>query len=493
MRTIKITFIFLLCVLSQMVHARLELPKVIGSNMVLQRNALSPIWGKGDPRSEVTVAISGQVKKTKVLDNGKWIVNLDPIKTGGPYEMKITSPSDEVTLTNILVGEVWVCSGQSNMEWSVKGSKNPGEEIDNAKYPSIRLFHVPRKASSFPESDCNSSWKECSPENIPNFSAVAYYFGRHLHNELKVPIGLIGSAWGGTRIEPWTPVSGFDSVPSLRSVADKVRRFTDVNQIVDRAQRWADAVKRAVEDGRRIPSPPQVPKLNHGNPTGLYNGMIAPVVPFSVKGAIWYQGESNVGEGMAYHDKMKALIAGWRDVFKNDDLSFYYVQIAPYRYNKGEALPDIWEAQTATLKVPGTGMAVITDVGNIQDIHPRNKQAVGKRLALWALAKDYGKKEVIFSGPLYKSMKVEGNKIKVEFTSTGSGLISRDGKDLSDFMISGSDNNFVEANAVIDGDAVVVSAESISDPKNVRFGWNELVNPNLSNKEGLPASPFKTD
>ena len=251
-------------------------------------------------------------------------------------------PNDEVILSNILVGEVWVCSGQSNMEWSVKASNNPGEEISNAKFPAIRLFHVPKKASSFPESDCNASWKECSPENIPNFSAVAYYFGRHLHNELKVPIGLIGSAWGGTRIEPWTPVSGFDAVPSLRGVADKVRRYTDLDQVVDRAQRWAEAVKNAVDEGRRIPSPPQIPKLNHGNPTGLYNGMIAPVVPFSVKGAIWYQGESNVGEGMAYHDKMKALISGWRDVFNNDDLSFYFVQIAPYRYNKGEALPDIW-------------------------------------------------------------------------------------------------------------------------------------------------------
>ena len=340
MRTVNITFIILVSALSQILHASLELPRVIGSNMVLQRNAVSPIWGKGDPGNEVTVTILNQIKKTKISDNGKWMVNLDPIKAGGPYEMKISSPSDEIILTNILIGEVWVCSGQSNMEWSVKASKNPAEEIDNAKYPSIRLFHVPRRASSFPESDCNSSWKECSPENIPNFSAVAYYFGRHLHNELDVPIGLIGSAWGGTRIEPWTPVSGFDSVPSLRGVADKVRRFTDVNQIVDRAQRWADAVKRAVEGGRRIPSPPQVPKLNHGNPTGLYNGMIAPVVPFSVKGAIWYQGESNVGEGMAYHDKMKALIAGWRDVFKNDDVSFYIVQITPYRYNKGEALPN---------------------------------------------------------------------------------------------------------------------------------------------------------
>ena len=493
MQTKNFTLVIILSLLCLPAHARLELPRVISSNMVLQRDSVSPIWGQDDPGNEVTVSIAGQVKKTKALENGKWVINLDPLKVGGPYEMKISSPNDEVILSNILVGEVWVCSGQSNMEWSVKASNNPGEEISNAKFPAIRLFHVPKKASSFPESDCNASWKECSPENIPNFSAVAYYFGRHLHNELKVPIGLIGSAWGGTRIEPWTPVSGFDAVPSLRGVADKVRRYTDLDQVVDRAQRWAEAVKNAVDEGRRIPSPPQIPKLNHGNPTGLYNGMIAPVVPFSVKGAIWYQGESNVGEGMAYHDKMKALISGWRDVFNNDDLSFYFVQIAPYRYNKGEALPDIWEAQTATLNVPGTGMAVITDVGNVQDIHPRNKQDVGKRLALWALAKDYGKKDVTFSGPLYKSMAVEGNKIRVTFNNTGSGLVSRDGNELSNFTISGPDNKFLPAKAVIDGQDVVVSADAISSPKNVRFGWNELVNPNLSNKEGLPASPFKTD
>ena len=247
MQTKNVTLIIIFSLLSLSAHARLELPRVISSNMVLQRDSVSPIWGQDDPGNEVTVSIAGQVKKTKALENGKWAINLDPLKVGGPYEMKIASPDDEVILSNILVGEVWVCSGQSNMEWSVKASNNPAEEISNAKFPNIRLFHVPKKASSFPESDCNASWKECSPENIPNFSAVAYYFGRHLHNELKVPIGLIGSAWGGTRIEPWTPVSGFDSVPSLRGVADKVRRYTNLDQVVDRAQRWAEAVKRAVD------------------------------------------------------------------------------------------------------------------------------------------------------------------------------------------------------------------------------------------------------
>ena len=488
-----ITLVFFFGFLSLSTHARLQLPKVIGSNMVLQRDAQVPIWGWDDPGNEVVVVMGAQKKTAKVSKDGKWIVNLDPMEAGGPHKIQIASGQDEIVLTNVLVGEVWICSGQSNMEWSVRASNDSAQEITNAKFPQIRLFHIPKKASTFPEKDCNASWKECNPESVINFSAVAYYFGRHLKSELNVPIGLVGTAWGGTRIEPWTPIPGFDAVDNLKSIADKVRRFSDLDLIVDRAQRWADAVKSAVENGRRIPSPPQVPKLNHGNPTGLYNGMIAPIVPYAVKGAIWYQGESNVGEGMLYHDKMKALIAGWRDVFNKKDLSFHFVQLAPYRYNRGDALPNIWEAQVATLKVPGTGMAIITDIGNTQDIHPRNKQDVGKRLALWALAKDYGKGNSVYSGPLYKSMQVEGDKIRIKFEHTGAGLVSRDGKDLTDFMISSSNGEFVAAKAVIDGHAVIVSAEDVAEPKNVRFGWNEIVNPNLSNKEGLPASPFKTD
>ena len=493
MQTKNLTLVVLFSIFSLSAHARLQLPKVIGSNMVLQRGVEVPIWGWDDPGNEVSVVIGNKKKVAKVPEDGKWTVNLEPMEAGGPHKIQITSGQDQIVLSNVLFGEVWICSGQSNMEWSVKGSNNPEKEIAGAKYPQIRLFHIPKKASTFPENDCNASWKECSPESVANFSAVAYYFGRHLQSELNVPIGLVGTAWGGTRIEPWTPIPGFDAVDNLRSIADKVRRFSDLDLIVDRAQRWADAVKSAVENGRRIPSPPQVPKLNHGNPTGLYNGMISPVVPYAVKGAIWYQGESNVGEGMLYHDKMKALIAGWRHVFQKKDLAFHFVQLAPYRYNRADSLPNIWEAQAATLAVPGTGMAIITDIGNTGDIHPRNKQDVGKRLALWSLAKDYGKEKSVYSGPLYKSMKVEGDKIRINFVHTGTGLKSRDDKDLTDFMISGPSGEFVVAKAKIDGHTVIVSAENVTEPKNVRFGWHETVNPNLSNKEGLPASPFKTD
>ncbi len=445
--------------------AELRLPAVISSNMVLQREKPIPLWGWAADGDEVAVTLGANGKKTKAGKDGRWAVKLDALPAGGPHELKVKAAGKEIVLSNVLVGEVWLCSGQSNMEWSVRASNNPREEAANAKYPRIRLFHVPKRPATTPQDDVKASWRECTPESVVNFSAVGYFFGRHLHGELDVPIGLIGSAWGGTRIEPWTPISGFEAVEAVRNIGEQTR--TQVGQ-----------------GGQ----------LNHGSPTGLYNGMVAPVVPFSLRGAIWYQGESNNGEGMLYHQKMKALIAGWRKVFDNPQLAFHFVQLAPYRYGNGEqTLPYMWEAQTATLAVPGTGMAVITDIGNVGDIHPRNKQGVGKRLALWAMAKNYGKSDLVYSGPLYKAMRIEEKSIRIAFAHAGGGLISRDGKPLSDFSIAGDDGKFVPAEARIDGATVLVSAKEVAKPKNVRFGWHHMVNPNLSNKEGLPAGPFKTD
>jgi sialate O-acetylesterase len=302
---------------------------------------------------------------------------------------------------------------------------------------------------------------------VGDFTAVGYFFGRHLHQELDVPIGLIGSNWGGTRIEPWTPPEGFQQVPALKDIADNLASYPAKN---DQGQ------------------------VNHQTPLALYNGMIAPLVPYSIRGALWYQGESNNGEGMLYHEKMKALIGGWRTLWNDPDMPFYFVQLAPYRYG-GDAtrLAGIWEAQQATLSVPHTGMAVTVDIGNVTDIHPRNKQDVGRRLALWALAKDYGRKDLVYSGPLYKSMRVDGDSIRISFDYLGGGLVSRDGKPLTHFTIAGADGKFVAAQAEINGDVVVVHADEVKEPKAVRFAWHEEAEPNLSNKSGLPASPFRTD
>ncbi len=336
-----------------------------------------------------------------------------------------------------------------------------------------------------------------------NFSAVGYFFGRELSRELGVPIGLIASSWGGTRIEPWTPVVGLESVDSTSSLAAEFGDPSATYQAQLKAhipvlEAWVEQAKQAGADGTtlpELPAAPAPPQYGSGTPTGLYNGMIHPLVPFAMRGAIWYQGESNNGEGMAYFDKMKALVNGWRSVFENPDLSFYFVQLAPFNYADGEqTLPYLWEAQAAAaLKIPNTGMAVTTDIGNVNDIHPRNKQDVGKRLSLWALAKNYGRVDLVFSGPIYRSMVIEGSQIRVNFDHAVGGLKSRDDQELSDFQIAGEDGKFVPATAQIDGETVLVSSPDIAAPKHVRFAWHHMVNPNLCNQSGLPASPFKSD
>lgn len=465
-------------------RADVKLPSVIGGNMVLQREVSCPIWGWADAGEEVSVEFADQKLSTKAGADGKWMVSLKPMKANAKGATMTIRGKNTIALDDILVGEVWLCSGQSNMEWTVSSSNNPQEEISAANHPRIRHIKIPHTPMTKPQDNVASDgWKVCTPQTAGSFTAVGYYFGRHLMNELDVPVGLIGSNWGGTRIEPWTPPVGFKRVPALKeSITDKLDSFPTTTQ--QKVSKDSDETKTVV---------------NHQSPLALYNGMIHPLVPFAIKGAIWYQGESNNGEGMMYYEKMKALIGGWRSVWKNPDMPFLFVQLAPYNYTKGRPdadptpLAGIWEAQTAALSIPNTGMAVTVDIGNVNDIHPKNKQDVGKRLALWALAKNYGKTGLVYSGPLYKEMKVDGNKVRLSFEHVGSGLVSRDDKPLSNFTIAGEDNKFVEAKAEIDGGTVVVSSDEVAKPVAVRFAWNQMAEPNLSNKEGLPASPFRTD
>jgi sialate O-acetylesterase len=404
--------------------------------MVLQRDRPLPIWGWAEPGEEVTVTLDGQKVSTKADDNRRWLVTLKPVKADGkPHTMTIEG-KNKIVLEDLLIGEVWLGSGQSNMEWSINQSKGTKEHTAAADRPTIRLFQVPKVQADTPADDVKSQWEVCSPKTIGRFSAVLYHFGTRLQKDLDVPIGLINSSWGGSPIEPWL-------------VADK-------------------------KAGR------------------MYNGMIAPLHPFALRGITWYQGESNVGQGMKYRDNMENLIKGWRGVWKAE-LPFYFVQIAPWSGYKADLLPPLWEAQAAAVKIPRTGMVVCTDlVDNIKDIHPANKQPYGERLALWALAKDYGKKDLVHSGPLYKGMKVEGAKVRVSFAHIGGGLQARDGKALTEFEIAGKDGKFVPAEAAIDGNTVIVQAEGIAEPAQVRFGWRNMANPNLMNKEGLPASPFRS-
>jgi len=460
--------------------ADVKLPTIIGSHMVLQRGAPCPIWGWADPGEKVTVSFAGQRHSATAGKDGKWLIQLTPLKASAKGRALTVQGKNTLKLDDVVVGEVWLCSGQSNMEWRVRQSANAQEEIKNGNHPRIRHIKIGRQPSFTVQSDAPSSgWQPASSETVADFTAVGYFFGRHLMEELDVPIGLIGSNWGGTRIEPWTPPAGFKSVPALKSIADNLQNFPSKRQIRNKK---TGKVTEAV---------------NHQTPLALYNGMIAPLVPFAIRGAIWYQGESNNGEGMLYFEKMKALINGWRAIWNNPEMPFYYVQLAPFTYTRGNRdrrfeLPGIWQAQLTALSIPHTGMAVTTDIGNIRNIHPTNKQEVGRRLALWALAKTYGKKNLVYSGPLYKSHHVKGDKLIVEFTETGGGLKSLDGKPLTHWEVAGADGKFHPAVARIQGNSVVVSSDAVAQPRHVRFGWIETAEPNFGNAEGLPASPFNT-
>lgn len=492
--------LFLVLACAALSFAEIKLPAVINDNMVLQEGMKVPIWGWANPGEKIKVKL-GQHKVSTTADaTGKWTVKLPAMKAGGPYQMMVRG-SNTIHLANILVGEVWFCSGQSNMQWPVRRSANAEQEIAAADYPKIRLFTVERNASGQPQSDCVGSWSQCSPETVSEFSAVAYFFGRELRNELGVPVGLIDSSWGGTRIEPWTPPVGFALLPKLQDIRREIRQADSeysraVAKSLDTIGAWVEASRKALATNKSVPLVPAWPThplSSHAQPTGLYNAMVHPLVPFAIRGALWYQGESNCGDGMMYHEKMKALINGWRVVWGQGDFPFYFVQLAPFRYGGDPLqLPRIWEAQTATLSVPNTGMAVTTDIGNVSDIHPRNKQDVGKRLALWAMARTYGRKEIVYSGPIYKSMRAKGNKIRLSFDYVDGGLVAK-GKALTHLTIAAKDKEFVEAEAVIDGDTILVSSDKVSAPVAVRYAWSKAAVPNLFNRAGLPASPFRTD
>jgi sialate O-acetylesterase len=488
--------------------ADVRLPHLIDSNMVIQRDLPLPIWGWADPGEEVTVKVGSNQGRTKANDQGKWMVHLAAMPAGGPVRMEIAG-KNRIQLTNIMIGEVWICSGQSNMEMGIKTVRDGEKEVAQANYPNIRLFHPPWKTSGQPLDDLDAKWRPCSPENVAiggwfgaGFPAVAYFFGREIHKETGLAVGIVATCWGGTRIEPWTPRAGFEMVPSLQDMVKVIDESTPkFNKAVADALKaykdWLPVAQQALDQQRPVPAPPPWPKHlleDNTQPMSIYNGMVHPLVPFGIRGVIWYQGESNNPDGMLYFDKMKALIGGWRKVWGQGDFPFYFTQLAPLNaiYEK-DNLPRIWEAQTASLSIPNTGMAVTVDIGDLADIHPKNKQEVGKRLALWALAKTYGRSDLVYSGPLYKSMSVDGDKIRLRFDYVDGGLASRDGKPLTWFEIAGEDRKFAKAEATVDGQTVVVHSDAVPKPVAVRFAWNRAAEPNLMNKEGLPASPFRTD
>ena len=491
--------------------ADVSLPAIFGSHMVLQRGEVVPVWGFSEPNEKVAVEIGGQIRKTVADAAGKWRVDMPAMAPGTGHTMVIKG-FNTLTLEDVAVGEVWLCSGQSNMEMGIQMCLNPAAEIAAANYPDIRLIDVPKVTLPLPKADFVGSWVRCSPETVVShgtwggFSAAAYYFGRTLHQELKVPIGLIDSSWGGSRIEPWIPPVGFDAVPALAETAKQVALAdprTDLHKAALVAalgvtEQWMAQTRAGLATNQPVsPIPPWPaglgPRSGRGDPCAMYNAMIHPLVPYGIRGAIWYQGESNHHDRMAYVDKTQAQVEGWRKLWNKPELPYYFTQIAPYQYGSEnpEILATFWEAQaTIEKKIPHTGMAVIHDVGNLKDIHPKNKQQVGRRLALLALAETYGRKDIVCRGPLYASCDLAGGQAVVHFENAA-GLKTTDGKAPTRFQLGGDNGRFVDAVAKVEGETVVLSHPEITQATAVRFAWHKLAEPNLMNGADLPATAFR--
>jgi len=430
-------------------QAEVSLPTVIGSNMVLQRETAVPIWGWAEPGEKVTVAIAGQEHSVLADAEGKWMVRLDPLPAGGPVEMTIRG-RNTLRLENILLGEVWLCSGQSNMAIGVSWAQNAQEEIARADHPGIRLFTVKPAITRQPQQDCRGAWEVCSPETVAEFSAVAYYFGRDIHSALGVPVGLINSSVGGTCIEAWTRREVMQCDPSYQERLDWWRRRVEAYDPEEaeaayqrRLETWRRQSAQAKAEGRKAPRRPRRktdPAKDRNHPSVLYNGMIAPLIPYAIRGVIWYQGESNTDRAYLYRKWFPNMIADWRGLWGQGDFPFLYVQLAnfgaPPRPSYQSKWAELREAQRLSLSVPATAMAVTIDIGDPLDIHPRNKQDVGRRLALAARKLAYGE-DLVYSGPIYRGMRVEGGKIRIYFTHADGGLVSRDDRPLTGFAIAG--------------------------------------------------------
>ena len=504
----NLSWMFALVVVSAMLlgslaHADVTLPSVIGDHMVLQTGIVTPIWGTAEPGEAVAVQLGEQQASTAANAAGKWSVKLGPFEPGGPVEMTVTA-SNVLTVQDILIGEVWVCSGQSNMQWAVRNSWHPETEIAEANYPQMRLFTVKHVTSDKPLEDTNASWDLCTPETVPGFSAVGYFFGKELHKTRNVPVGLINTSWGGTPAESWTSLPTLEGDPVLEPI---LRRWDvrlqnypiEHQKYRERLAEWQTIADEAEALGRPVPRRPGAPVgPDHPHrPASLYNGMIAPLIPYAIRGAIWYQGESNAGRAYEYRKLFPKMISDWRAAWNQGQFPFLFVQLANFNAwgsppPNESAWAELREAQTMTLMLPNTGMAVTTDIGESYDIHPRNKQEVGRRLALSAQGIAYGE-DIVHSGPLYDSFAVEERRIRLRFKHLGSGLEASDGQALRGFMVAGPDCQFVGAQAKIEEDTVVVWNNWVAHPIAVRYAWAHDPTGNLCNAEGLPASSFRTD
>jgi sialate O-acetylesterase len=466
-------------------RADVDLPRIFGNNMVLQRDMAVPVWGHASPGETVTVRFAGQEKQARADADGHWAMMLAALPASADAREMTVSAGNVVRLNNVLVGEVWLCSGQSNMEYAVGVTKkwapaaaasDPelAQELIAKPLPALRLFRVEKELK--PPEVVSSGWQEAAGAARDEFSAVGYYFGRRLQRELAIPVGMIQSAWGGSRIEEWTPRDAYATLAAVFT-GGAAGSFERDDAMVGRN----------------------------------YEAMVRPLAPFALRGVLWYQGESNViayNDGLRYSDKMRVFIDSWRSAWRRTEtatgqaMPFYFVQIAPFRYSGRKdrlphsvyELPRLWEAQDAALQIPDTGMVPTTDlVDDVDNIHPAHKREVGDRLASLALARTYGRQGLVWAGPAFAQLEIHGSEAIVRFQGDSAGLASRDGKPLTDFEIAGADGAFMPAIAVIRDNAVVVSSPQVKTPLVVRYGWAETARPNLVNRAGLPAYPFYSD
>ena len=458
MKKAAISFLFTFAAIVAIDAGAVTLPHIFGNNMVLQQGQNVPVWGKGAPGEKITVAFAGQKEKTRAGADGKWRIDLKPLRASAIGAEFVVKGENEIVLTNVVVGEVWFCSGQSNMEFTMserRKVKDWEKEVAAANWPLIRHFRVQHKVADAPLDDVAAVWVDTTPKTIPPQSAVAFFFGETLHRELDVPVGLINCSWGGTRIEPWTPAGHPDDLWLLQNI-----------------RKW---------------------DRPHDVPTVLWNGMVAGLVPFAIKGAIWYQGCANMGEGKLYLDKTVSLVRGWRREWGQGDFPYFLVQLAPYSYGNANdtRLPVFQETQACVPDaVPNSGYTVINDVGDVNDIHPTDKRTVGMRMADQVLDRVYGKFVRPWKTPVAKAMRAEGAKLRVSFENAD-GLKTRDGLAPTCFEIRAISGLWVPATAEIQGTEVVVSAEGVEAPLGVRFAGHNGSTPNLVNGDGLPAGPFR--
>lgn len=467
----------------------LALAAPFADNMVLQREMEVPVWGRARPGDPVTVTVGGMTAKTKAGPDGSWRVNLPPMKAGSVGAMTVSSPSGGIRIANVAIGEVWLCSGQSNMARSVREAAGGTLAAANADYPDIRMFRVQRLDSAQKDASLGS-WRPAGRNTAGDFSAVAYFFGLRLYKSLGVPIGLLEASWGGSTAESWISAGSARTSPALAGIMAGVRARAEA--------RTADSSASRPVPARPRPKPAPKPVDWSQYPSRAFDIMIAPVAPYGVRGVVWYQGETNAEEdrGLEYRTVLPGLINDWRQVWGRGNLHFLVVQLPAYKRQQAEPSEGSWaevrEAQLLTAEsTPNVHLTVAIDLGSSNNIHPGNKEDVGKRLAVSALENVYRKK-VVGSGPVFQSMRVRGSSAIVTFRNVGGGLEARGGE-LKGFALAGADRRFRWAKAVIEGDKVVVASESVARPVAVRYGWADNPACNLYNREGFPASPFRTD